>query len=234
MKISKAYKLSEFLAWTRRKLYVVLALAIVPVAAYQLLDEKWIALPWSLAVLLGTAPQTRAILITACLLSQAATARAVTGGPESATILGGNPAQRVTELADAYVKAWFEAFPENATYFAPPGARHDRLTDNSLAAGQAWEKIEDDLAARLTEVREESLWGTPEWVTYGFLREALESSRGLRVCRNELWPVSQMNGWQVSVTWLLSLQPVGTADLRAQALARWRGCPATWTRRSPT
>src|SRR5215471_16278455 len=54
MKISK-YKLSEFLGWTRRKLYVVLALAIVPVALYQLLDQRWIALPWSLAVLLGTA-----------------------------------------------------------------------------------------------------------------------------------------------------------------------------------
>jgi putative membrane protein len=55
MKISKGYRLSEFLDWTRRKLYVVLALAIVPVALYQLLDQKWIALPWSLGVLLGTA-----------------------------------------------------------------------------------------------------------------------------------------------------------------------------------
>jgi ion channel-forming bestrophin family protein len=55
MKISKSYKLSEFLNWTRRKLYVVLALAIIPVLLYQLLGQKWIALPWSLAVLLGTA-----------------------------------------------------------------------------------------------------------------------------------------------------------------------------------
>jgi putative membrane protein len=55
MKISKSYKLSEFLHWTRRKLYVVLALAVIPVVLYQLLGQKWIALPWSLAVLLGTA-----------------------------------------------------------------------------------------------------------------------------------------------------------------------------------
>lgn len=55
MKISESYKLSEFLGWTRRNLYVVLALAIVPVASYELLDQKWIALPWSVAVLLGTA-----------------------------------------------------------------------------------------------------------------------------------------------------------------------------------
>ena len=55
MKISKSYKLSEFLDWTRRKLYVVLALVVIPVVLYQLLGQKWIALPWSLAVLLGTA-----------------------------------------------------------------------------------------------------------------------------------------------------------------------------------
>ena len=55
MKVGKSYKLSEFLDWTRRKLYVVLALAIIPVVLYQLLGQKWIALPWSLAVLLGTA-----------------------------------------------------------------------------------------------------------------------------------------------------------------------------------
>ena len=55
MKISRSYKISEFLNWTRRKLYVVLALAIIPVVLYQLLDQKWAALPWSVAVLLGTA-----------------------------------------------------------------------------------------------------------------------------------------------------------------------------------
>ena len=55
MKISRSYKLSEFLAWTRRKLYIVLTLATIPVVLYQLLGQKWVALPWSLAVLLGTA-----------------------------------------------------------------------------------------------------------------------------------------------------------------------------------
>jgi ion channel-forming bestrophin family protein len=55
MKVSKSYGFLEFLHWTRRKLYVVIALAIVPVVLYQLLGQKWIALPWSMAVLLGTA-----------------------------------------------------------------------------------------------------------------------------------------------------------------------------------
>ncbi len=55
MKISRSYRLPEFLSWTRRRLYVVLVLAVVPVVLYQVLGQTWIALPWSLAVLLGTA-----------------------------------------------------------------------------------------------------------------------------------------------------------------------------------
>jgi uncharacterized protein (DUF885 family) len=133
--------------------------------------------------------------------------------------------QRIGELADVYLEAWIEAFPENATLLSIPGARHDRLTDNSLAALQAWQQIEDGLAARLAEVDAESLWGKPEWVTHGFLRETLEASRGLRVCRNELWPVNQMIGWQTNLAVLAALQPVGTPDLRSQALARWRALP---------
>jgi putative membrane protein len=55
MKVGKSYTVSEFVDWTRRKIYIVLALATIPVVVYQLLGQKWIALPWSLAVLLGTA-----------------------------------------------------------------------------------------------------------------------------------------------------------------------------------
>src|SRR6185503_17568155 len=54
MKIGKSYKLSEFLVWTRRKLYILLLLSSVPVVVYQLLGQKWIAVPWAIAVLAGT------------------------------------------------------------------------------------------------------------------------------------------------------------------------------------
>ena len=54
MKIGKSYKLSEFLVWTRRKLYILLLLSSVPVVIYQLLGQKWIAVPWAIAVLAGT------------------------------------------------------------------------------------------------------------------------------------------------------------------------------------
>ena len=134
-------------------------------------------------------------------------------------------ASKVTELADAYVEAYLRRFPENGTLALWPGARHDGLTDNTPAAVRAWQAEEDGLAARLADVDGDSLWGRPEWVTYGFLREALESARAIRVCRYELWPVNQMSGWQASFADLANAQPVGTPDLRSQALARWRGLP---------
>ena len=43
---------------------------------------------------MSKASRTRAIMIAACLLSQAATARATTGGPEVATILSWNPTDK--------------------------------------------------------------------------------------------------------------------------------------------
>ncbi|WP_332751932.1 bestrophin family protein [Hydrogenophaga sp.] len=55
MKIAKSYTLAEFLDWTRRKIYILLLLATVPATLYQVFGLTWIAAPWSVAVLLGTA-----------------------------------------------------------------------------------------------------------------------------------------------------------------------------------
>ena len=55
MKVGKSYTLAEFLAWTRRKIYVLLVMAIIPVVLYKVFGQTWIAAPWSVAVLLGTA-----------------------------------------------------------------------------------------------------------------------------------------------------------------------------------
>lgn len=55
MKIAKSYTLAEFLDWTRRKTYILLVLAAVPATLYQVFGLTWIAAPWSVAVLLGTA-----------------------------------------------------------------------------------------------------------------------------------------------------------------------------------
>lgn len=134
-------------------------------------------------------------------------------------------ARRVNALADEFMAKGLERFPEQATYFGLPGMRHDRLTDNTLEAGRRWEAQEDAWYQQVRAINPEPLRGRPEWITYGFLKEQLESSRGTRVCRSELWNVSQMTGWQVSYPFLAQAQPVGTAELRQQTLTRWRALP---------
>ncbi|MWB96198.1 multidrug transporter [Flavobacterium sp. GA093] len=50
-----SYKLPEFLVWTRRNIYMALIIGIVPTVLYQVLELKWIAIPWTVVALLGTA-----------------------------------------------------------------------------------------------------------------------------------------------------------------------------------
>lgn len=55
MKVAASYSLLELLLWTRRRLYLLLVFALVPVVLYRLLGQGWAALPWPVAVSLGTA-----------------------------------------------------------------------------------------------------------------------------------------------------------------------------------
>jgi uncharacterized protein (DUF885 family) len=132
----------------------------------------------------------------------------------------------VTSIADAYYEAYIDRFP-TAPYFAGlPTDAHDRLLDNSPDALAAWWAHEDALYARLMRVDRRVLVGTTDWVTHGLLQEELEASIGLRVCRNDLWDVNHMWGWQLGMPRVAAMQPVETADQRSQALARWDSLPA--------
>jgi uncharacterized protein (DUF885 family) len=123
-------------------------------------------------------------------------------------------------LAREYLEAWFRYRPEDGTAFGFPGADPSAVQDVTPAALRAWEAIEDRLLARVRAVDARALAGTPEAVTRGVLLEALEASRGVRVCRMELWSVSSVNGWQGEYAALAEVQPVGTPALRAAAVAR--------------
>lgn len=159
------------------------------------------------------------IPILAALMALTTTPHAAAQSPDAA-------AARVTSVADAYLAAWLEAHPDRALLsgFAPE--RHDRLTDVSPEAIARWRAREDAWLAELERIDAAGLWGRPEWITHGLLRERLEASRAQRVCRSELWSVNQMSGWQVGLLRLATLQPVGTPELREQALARWSTLPA--------
>ncbi|HEY0611625.1 MAG TPA: bestrophin family ion channel [Chitinophaga sp.] len=55
MHVGKSYKLTNFLFWTRRNLYVLLVLGIAPVLLYHLAGLKWLGVPWTVVAMLGTA-----------------------------------------------------------------------------------------------------------------------------------------------------------------------------------
>ena len=133
---------------------------------------------------------------------------------------------RVRELADGYLDGFFEQFPEQATYYGVPGKKHDRLSDNSLTALDAWQGREDRWLADVRAIDPATIEAGPLKATYAILRETLEGSVATRVCRSELWNASQMTGWQVGLGYLVTIQPVGSPEAREQALARWRATAA--------
>jgi len=55
MHAGKSYKLGEFLFWTRRNIFLLVIVGIVPVTLYQLFDFTWLAIPFTIIALLGTA-----------------------------------------------------------------------------------------------------------------------------------------------------------------------------------
>ncbi|MBB6369688.1 bestrophin family protein [Chryseobacterium shigense] len=55
MNTGSHYKLYHFIPWTRRKIYKMLILSIVPTALFYFLGWKWLAIPWVPVALLGTA-----------------------------------------------------------------------------------------------------------------------------------------------------------------------------------
>jgi len=164
------------------------------------------------------------LALAACAPQPPAAGPAPQAGPAAAA--GADAlARQVNAVADEYMAALLERNPEQVTFYGVPGGRHDRLTDNSPAALRAWQAREDAWLARMAAMDPAPLDGRAERATYAILRDALESARATRACRGELWPVNQLTGWQSNLPFLAQLQPVGTPELRAQALARARAVP---------
>src|SRR5262245_40641950 len=129
---------------------------------------------------------------------------------------------RVTALADAYVKDYFDAFPYQALESGAPDVHPDRLVDNSLAALERWHGREDALLAELRQIPLTTINGAAERITYQFLQNQLESAQAFRVCRTELWNVSPTyTGWQADFAIIAGLQGTKTADDQRHAVARF-------------
>jgi len=148
--------------------------------------------------------------------------------PDAALAEANGPtlAQREVEaIADEYLSALLEYRPELGTMYSLPGARHDRLADNSPEARVAWQAREDAWLDELSLRGMPAEVGSRDWVTYGILHETLASSAAIRVCRNELWAASSVTAWHTSVPSLFEIQPVDTPELQRQALQRLAALP---------
>ncbi|MDB4937195.1 MAG: hypothetical protein JWP87_4167 [Labilithrix sp.] len=133
---------------------------------------------------------------------------------------------QVLAVADAIVDDQFAESPDLETRLRPPGARYDHLPGDSLADFAAREAREDEWRATLASVDRSALGSTPAGLAYDIANETLAARKQARVCRYELWSVRQMGGFQVQFADLAQSQPVGTPELRAQALARFAKVPS--------
>jgi uncharacterized protein (DUF885 family) len=132
---------------------------------------------------------------------------------------------KVRALADAVLAGYFERYPEEATSYGVPGHRHDRLTDNSLAGLQAWQAREDGWMRELSAIDAGAIENPRLRATHAIVRQFLEGDTATRVCRSELWNVNQQTGWAVELGYIVTIQPVGSPEARADALARWSTLP---------
>lgn len=133
---------------------------------------------------------------------------------------------RINSLADDYHKRILDYRPEYQTWLGIPDADYSDITDISPEARKKWEEFEDSLLVQVEQIDPSGLIGTADWLTLGFLKEALIAERQMRVCRKELWSVSQGLGWQAYYPDLASVQPVGTEFDREAALKRFGALPA--------
>ena len=149
-------------------------------------------------------------------LSALITATILTGCAEPAPL-----PSAIEQLADEYLEAMMEEDALMGTYYAIEGARHDQLPDNSLAGLAAWQQKEDAWLSALEGIPAPTEIGSRDWVTYGLLKEQLQSAVGTRLCRDELWAASTTTSWHTWIPFVFDIQPLETPELRAQALTRF-------------
>jgi uncharacterized protein (DUF885 family) len=134
-------------------------------------------------------------------------------------------AAQVRQIADDYLAAVLERFPGTSEVLGS-GPAPDRWNDNSIAAQAVWDAEQDAYLARLRGVDADALFGQPEWLIAGMLRESLEGDAAQRACRFELWAgVDQIFGWHIGMGNQAALARAETPDDRARTLARWRDLP---------
>lgn len=135
--------------------------------------------------------------------------------------------EAVRKLADEYVVARVAQDPGLADRFDLPTKESDRrrLLDRSPAALVTLRNAEDRIASELATIDRSRLTGEPR-ILHALLTEELTARIGLRICRQELWDVSNFEGWPELLARQAASARVETPTLRSSALVRWRGIPS--------
>ena len=132
----------------------------------------------------------------------------------------------ITKLADTYLARLIVTFPEYAYFIDVPLEDHSGYSSNKLTDIGVWENFEDSIYTELSKIDEFKIADKTEKITYWLLKELLESNIFMRVCNRYLWDVNPLNGWQVIWNYVADLQPIGSEQLRTQALERWNKFPS--------
>lgn len=139
-----------------------------------------------------------------------------------------DPSIALHRIADDYLAAMLDLSPFLVVYGGLGDVAkedHAAMEDNSPEALARFQQTEDELYGRLSAVANADFAGA-DWVLYETLKEGLEASKGVRVCKQQLWNIDHMSGWQNAFPLVADAQPVDTAVKRGMALARWRQFPA--------
>lgn len=139
-----------------------------------------------------------------------------------------DPSIALHRIADDYLAAMLDLSPFLVVYGGLGDVAkedHAAMEDNSPEALARFQQTEDELYGRLSAVANADFAGA-DWVLYETLKEGLEASKGVRVCKQQFWNIDHMSGWQNAFPLVADAQPVDTAVKRGMALARWRQFPA--------
>jgi len=131
--------------------------------------------------------------------------------------------KNLENLADQYVDLRLQYDPTLALALGIPTSAAMHLPDRTPAAIVHLHSQEDELLAEVKAAIDSERRSIDP--TTSVLLEELESRKGLRVCRPELWDLSQTEGWQVELPNLAVTLPVETPDDRESVLQLWKTLP---------
>lgn len=135
------------------------------------------------------------------------------------------PSVLLNELADIYYNKAIERFPEYDYYRDEVFNRHDQISSNTIEAIERWENFEDSLYSKFEKIDHLGLKEQNDRIVYWILKEQLERSIGLRVCKSYLWDINHRRGWVTKWLSVANFQPVDTENHKKQAFTRWNKFP---------